>query len=78
MTINTQELIQTLNASLWQLGWTWQHPRVKAYLQIVAQRLKVSEFQSLEEIPNDYIIRLINLLKNYYECERLLKLMKKS
>lgn len=78
MTTNTQELIQTLNSSLWQLGWTWQHPRVKAYLAIVAQRLKVLEFQSLEEIPEDYLQRLIKLVSLYYQCDRLIKLMKKS
>jgi hypothetical protein len=74
----SKELIQTLNSSLWQLGWNWQHPRIKSYLGIVAQRLKTVGFQSLEEIPEDYLQRLIKLVNLYYQCDRLLKLMKRS
>lgn len=75
---NTQELIQKLNTCLWQLGWTWTHPRIKAYLGIVSQKLKTAEFQSLVDVPEGYLSRLIKLVDLYYQCDKLLKLMKRT
>ena len=73
-----QESIQTLNACLWELGWTWQHPRVQGYLEIVANRLKVLQFNKIEDIPEFYMQKLIKLLKLYYDCDKLLKMMAKT
>jgi hypothetical protein len=75
--VTQQELIGLLNSHLYQLGWTWQHPRIKSYLDKVANRLLVFQFQSLEDIPIDYLSRLNTLVEMYYHCDRLLKMMKK-
>ena len=77
-TVTQQELISLLNSHLYQLGWTWQHPRIKSYLDKVANRLLVFQFQSLEEVPVDYLTRLVKLTELYYHCDRLLKMMSKD
>lgn len=73
-----QELIGLLNSHLYQLGWNWQHPRIKSYLEKVASRLLVFEFQSVEQIPITYLTRLVQLVELYYHCDRLLKMMNKD
>lgn len=77
-TVTQQELISLLNSHLYQLGWTWQHPRIKSYLDKVANRLLVFQFQSLEEVPVDYLTRLVKLTELYYHCDRLLKMISKD
>ena len=77
-TVTQQELISLLNSHLYQLGWTWQHPRIKAYLDRVSNRLLMFQFQSVEQIPVDYLARLVRLVEIYYHCDRLLKMMKKG
>jgi len=74
----SEGLVQSLNSSLWQLGWNSQHPRVKAYLGIVAQRLQLIEFQSLADVPAIYLEKLIQLVNLYYQCDNLLRLMKRK
>lgn len=71
-----QPILQTLNASLYKLGWSWQHPKIKAYLKIVAQRLGRLEFQNINEVPEEYLQRLATIVELYYDCNRLLELMK--
>lgn len=67
--------VQVLNGHLYQLGWNWQHPRIKGYLEVVAQGLKREKFQSISEVPERYIRCLIKLCHLYHECDKSIKIL---
>ncbi|BAZ02257.1 hypothetical protein NIES37_62690 [Tolypothrix tenuis PCC 7101] len=75
MTMPTQQTINNLNQALANLKWTWQNPRVQAFIQQV--ELRTGRFINKPEQASDYCLnRLTKFLSFYFQCQQLMSLLK--
>lgn len=70
----TQTLIDQLNAELKRLGWNWQHPKIQTFTQEVAIRYQKAITNPLTA-PDKVIIRLIQFVSYYYQCQHLMEIL---
>jgi hypothetical protein len=71
---NPTGIISSIDGLLYQLGWTRQHPRVRAFLIAVSYRH--GESFTLDTAPYKALVRLEEFLKIYWQCDQVLKRLK--
>lgn len=59
-----------------KLGWEWNEPRILDWLDRVMRIKHRTRYQTLSQVPPDYLVTLARFLDIYFKCDCLLKALK--